>query len=209
MMAPPCYGQSIKCPYPRTGLGVCAWNALERGGARSRAARTLERGGARPREAFSLERGGARPREACALERGGACSRGSLSGPLRWAVRVTVAWAMPCVLKRDVFGFGLFAGFKWGFPSCLRGPLGLSPTVAPEHLRVRRQGSRRCWSLLIGRPSLLACERFPWGRVSGPAGLAPEALQDRECSCRGLPRDLVRGRGTCFNRRRRCFSRLR
>jgi hypothetical protein len=24
----------------------------------------------------------------------------------------------------------------------------------------------------------------PWGRVSGPAGLAPEALQERECSCR-------------------------
>jgi hypothetical protein len=89
MMAPPCYGQSIKCPYPRTGSGVRAWNALERGGARSR-------------EAFSFERGGARPREACALERGGACLRGSLSGPLRWAVRATVAWAMPCVLKRDV-----------------------------------------------------------------------------------------------------------
>jgi hypothetical protein len=62
----------------------------------------------------------------------------------------------------------------------------LSPTVAPEHLRVRRQGSRRCWSLLIGRPSLLACERFPWGRVSGPAGLAPEALQEHGRSCRGF-----------------------
>jgi hypothetical protein len=24
--------------------------------------------------------------------------------------------------------FGFVAGFKWGFPSCLRGPLGLSPT---------------------------------------------------------------------------------
>jgi hypothetical protein len=35
---------------------------------------------------------------------------------------------MPRVLKRGVFGFGSFAGFKWGFPSCLRGPLGLSPT---------------------------------------------------------------------------------
>jgi hypothetical protein len=23
----------------------------------------------------------------------------------------------------------VFAGFKWGFPSCLRGPLGLSPTL--------------------------------------------------------------------------------
>jgi hypothetical protein len=30
------------------------------------------------------------------------------------------------------------------------------------------------------------CQSFPWGRVSGPAGLAPEALQERECSCRGF-----------------------
>jgi hypothetical protein len=107
MMTPPCCGQSIKCPYPRTRSGVCARNALERGGACSRAARTLERGGARSREAFSLERGGAHPREACALERDGACSRGSLSGPLRRAVKATVAWAMPRVVKRGAFGFGL------------------------------------------------------------------------------------------------------
>jgi hypothetical protein len=53
------------------------------------------------------------------------------------------------------------------------------------------------------------CKRSPWGRVSGPAGLAPEALQERECSCRGLPRNLVSGRGAYPNRRRRCFSRLR
>jgi hypothetical protein len=32
----------------------------------------------------------------------------------------------------------------------------------------------------------LVCECFPWGRVSGPAGLAPEALEERECSCRGF-----------------------
>jgi hypothetical protein len=32
----------------------------------------------------------------------------------------------------------------------------------------------------------LSCERFPWGRVSGPAGLAPEALQERGRSCRGF-----------------------
>jgi hypothetical protein len=107
MMVPPCYCQNNKCPYPRTGSGVHARNALERGGACSRAARTLERGRARSREALSLERDGACPREACALERGEACSRGSLSGPLRWAVRATVAWAMPCVLKRGAFGFGL------------------------------------------------------------------------------------------------------
>jgi hypothetical protein len=32
----------------------------------------------------------------------------------------------------------------------------------------------------------LACERLPWGRVSGPAGLAPEALQVHGRSCRGF-----------------------
>jgi hypothetical protein len=47
-------------------------------------------------------------------------------------------------------------------------------------------GSRRCWSLLIGRSSLLVANAFLWGCVSGPAGLAPEALQERECSCRGF-----------------------
>jgi hypothetical protein len=118
------------------------------------------------------------------------------------------SWRGPCPVCLSEARLA-FAGFKWGFPSCLRGPLGLSPTVAPEHLRVRHQGSRRCWSLLIGRPSLLACERFPWGRVSRPAGLALEALQECGRTCRGLSRDLVRGRGTCFSRRRQCFSRLR
>jgi hypothetical protein len=106
MMASPYYCQNIKCPYSRTGSGVRARNALERGGACSRAARTLERSGARSREAFSLERDGARPREACALEQGGACSRGSLSGPPWLAVGAAVAWATPCAFKRDVFSFG-------------------------------------------------------------------------------------------------------
>jgi hypothetical protein len=30
------------------------------------------------------------------------------------------------------------------------------------------------------------CKCLPRGHVSGPAGLAPEALQERECSCRGF-----------------------
>jgi hypothetical protein len=106
MMAPSRRCQSIKCLYPRTGTGVRVRTALERGGACSRVAWTLERGGARSRQAYSLERGGAHPREVCALERGGACSRGSLSGPPWWAVTATVAWAMPRVFKRDVFGLG-------------------------------------------------------------------------------------------------------
>jgi hypothetical protein len=82
--------------------------------------------------------------------------------------------------------FVFFAGFKQDSPRFFRGPLWLSPTVAPEHLRVYRSGSRRCWSLLLGRSSLLAANVFPWGRVSGLAGLAPEVLHERGFSCRGF-----------------------
>jgi hypothetical protein len=115
MMAPPRRCQGIKCP--RTGAGARARGALERGGPRSRAERTLERGGACSREAHPLERDGARPREARILERGGACSRGSSSGP-PW-------WAVSCMVRRVWLSCGVF---NWGFPCCLRGPLGLSPT---------------------------------------------------------------------------------
>jgi hypothetical protein len=38
----------------------------------------------------------------------------------------------------------------------------------------------------MGHPSLLVANAVPWGRVNEPAGLAPEALQERECSCRGF-----------------------
>jgi hypothetical protein len=82
--------------------------------------------------------------------------------------------------------FAFFAGFKRVSPRLFRGPSGLSPTVALEHLWVYQSGSRRCWSLLIGHSSLLVANAFPWGCASGPAGLAPEGLQERECSCRGF-----------------------
>jgi hypothetical protein len=42
----------------------------------------------------------------------------------------------------------------------------------------------------MGRSSLLVANAVPWGRVSGPAGLAPEALQERERSCKGFLQDL-------------------
>jgi hypothetical protein len=67
---------------------------------------------------------------AWALERGGTRSRGRLVGPLWRAVGATVAWAASCV--------------RAGFPRFFRGPSGLSPTVAPEHLRACQPGSRRC-----------------------------------------------------------------
>jgi hypothetical protein len=85
-----------------------------------------------------------------------------------------------------VLRFAFFTGFKQDSPPFFMGPSWLSPTVAPEHLWVFRSGSHRCWSLLIGRSSLPVANAFLWGRVSRPAGLAPEALQERERSCRGF-----------------------
>jgi hypothetical protein len=40
----------------------------------------------------------------------------------------------------------------------------------------------------MGHSSLLVANAVPWGRVNGSAGLAPEALQERECSCRVFSR---------------------
>jgi hypothetical protein len=102
---------------------------------RPQARRSLLEGGADPRARRSPLEGSVLPRTGRSLPEGGMCPRARRSLPEGifewaswWAVRAIVAWAMPCVLKRGVFGFGSFGGFKWGFPSCLRGPLGLSPT---------------------------------------------------------------------------------
>jgi hypothetical protein len=36
----------------------------------------------------------------------------------------------------------------------------------------------------------LVAGAIPWGRASRPAGLAPEALQERGCSCKVFSQDL-------------------
>jgi hypothetical protein len=48
----------------------------------------------------------------------------------------------------------------------------------------------------MGRSSPLVADAIPWGRASGPAGLAPEALQERGCSYKGFYTGFtgVRGR---------------
>jgi hypothetical protein len=162
-----------------------------------REAGTLERGGARSREREpssegDFVRGGHEPSSEADLARGVPCwpalvGRGGHCGVGR-VVRACVVSGSRCVLR-----FAFFAGFKQDPPRFFRGPSWLSPTVAPEHLWVYQSGSRRCWSLLIGRSSLPVANAFLWGRVSGPAGLAPEALQECECSCRGFPRNFISG----------------
>jgi hypothetical protein len=185
--------QSIKCSYARAGTsargsaGNTRVGALERSGPCPRGCLALERSGPRPRGRKGLERGGPRPRKRLSAERGGPRWRGICGVAL-----VGCRGHQGCGCAVFVIGvrvdlcFAFFAGFKRVSPWLFRGPLWLSPTVAPDHLRVYPSGSRRCWSLLIGRPSLLVANVFPWGRISVPAGLAPEALQERECSCRGF-----------------------
>jgi hypothetical protein len=111
----------------------------------------------------------------CALERRGACSRGSLSGPPWWAVGATVAWAMPRVFKWDMFGLG-FLQVLSGFPQLFKG----TPRAVPDSSPRASAGSPAMLPQMLEpthrTSSPLACECFPWGRVSGPAGLAPEAL---------------------------------
>jgi hypothetical protein len=55
----------------------------------------------------------------------------------------------------------------------------------------------------------LVAGAIPWGRASGPAGLAPEALQERGCSCKGFYTGSAGARGVSFNRHRQYSSRPR
>jgi hypothetical protein len=55
----------------------------------------------------------------------------------------------------------------------------------------------------------LIADAVLWGRASGPVGLAPEALQDRGCSCKGFYIGFTGVRGVCFNQHRQYSSRPR
>jgi hypothetical protein len=92
----------------------------------------------------------------------------------------------PCVRLSEMRLALVFCRFQAGFPQLFQGTLRAVPDSSP-----------RASAGLPARPSQmlkptdrmsfpLVCKRFPWVRVSGPAGLAPEALQERECSCRGF-----------------------
>jgi hypothetical protein len=50
------------------------------------------------------------------------------------------------------------------------------------------------------------CCVVPWGRASTPVGVAPEALQERGCSCKVFSATFVSVQGVSFSRHRRCFS---
>jgi hypothetical protein len=55
----------------------------------------------------------------------------------------------------------------------------------------------------------LVANAIPQGRASRPAGLAPEALQERGCSCKGFYTGSTGVRGVSFSRHRQysCWPR--
>jgi hypothetical protein len=55
----------------------------------------------------------------------------------------------------------------------------------------------------------LVADAIPRGRARGPAGLAPEALQERGCSCKGFYTGFTDVQGVSFNRHRQYSSRPR
>jgi hypothetical protein len=137
---------------------ACA-GALERSGPCSRGCPALERGGPRsrggvqPSSKADPARGGVRASSEADLARGSVYpsseadfTRGASAVPSWRATGATRIVVVLCMRVRCVsrFAFAFFAGFKRASPWLFRGPLGLSPTVAPEHLWVFPLGSRRC-----------------------------------------------------------------
>jgi hypothetical protein len=55
----------------------------------------------------------------------------------------------------------------------------------------------------------LVADAIPWGRASKLAGLAPEALQERGCSCKGFYTGFTGVRGVSFNQHWQYSSRPR
>jgi hypothetical protein len=100
------------------------------GGAGPRARRSLLEVSAPPRARRSLFEGRRAPSSEVEPVRGDLLvgRPGGPSGP---------PWRGPCLVCLSEVRLALVVvGFKRGFPSLFKGTLGLSPTVAPEHLRV-------------------------------------------------------------------------
>jgi hypothetical protein len=145
VMARLCRVRALNACTPRAGAGVLVRDPRGRrspleGGVSPRARRSPLEGGVSPRARRNLLEGGVSPR----------AMRNLLEGAFDWATPVgrgghrSVGRALCACLGKRCILFLFFAGFKQDSPGFFRGPSGLSPTVAPEHLRVCRPGSHRC-----------------------------------------------------------------
>jgi hypothetical protein len=139
-------------PVPACRNGRACEGASSEAEANPRARRSPLEGAVNPRVKRSPLEGAVNPRARRNLLEGGVnprARRNLLEGAFEWVTPVgrgdhrSVGRA-PCVCLSERCFTLVFAGFKQDFPGCFRGPSGLSPTVAPEHLRVCRPGSHRC-----------------------------------------------------------------
>jgi hypothetical protein len=146
--------------------GVLASSEVE---FRPRARPALDRGGVSPEGASSPRAkrsfGVAAPGPSSEAEfrlrgAGAGCllGRWRLSGRGRVRHNLPLLGSFMCLLFRE----------KLGFPPLIRGPLWLSPTVAPEPLRRYPLGTRRGRRLLIGLSSLLVVVPFHGGALVDP-----------------------------------------
>jgi hypothetical protein len=151
--------------------------ALERGGyspegaSIPRARRSLARGGVGPSSEAETPRHGAwsssetevRPRGTATNRLVGRCGflgRGPFFVPGRGHVERI------CDSRASLFMFYYF--LKGVFSLVIRGPLWLSPTVAPEPLQWYPLGTRRGWRLLMRLSSLLVTVLFRGGALAHP-----------------------------------------
>jgi hypothetical protein len=81
-----------------------------------------------------------------------------------WAATIHEACLGVCGFVR--FAFYNFS--KRAFSPVMREPLWLSSTVAPEPLQWYLLGTRKGWSLLVGRSSLLVAVLFRGGALAHP-----------------------------------------
>jgi hypothetical protein len=71
-----------------------------------------------------------------------------------------------------------------GFSLVIRGPSWLSPIVPPRASAEVSVRNPQRLTLTDGTFFLPGCYVVPWGRASATASVAPEALQERGCSCK-------------------------
>jgi hypothetical protein len=98
-------------------------------------------------------------------------------GPCHWTVIVSGVF----------YGCGFILCFvcerKWVFPRFLGDPM-VVPDSSPRASAVVSVRVPQRLMLVDGTFFPPGCCAVPWGRTSAPAGVAPEALQERGCSCK-------------------------
>jgi hypothetical protein len=152
---------------------------------RPRARRRLARGGVRPssevetrpRGRQALERSGDSAARRSILERDGDSLEGYRDRPFGGPLRLLGLWALLCSGPQSRGARFVIRGFvtlyfiifrKGVFYLVIRGPLWLSPTVAPVPLQWYLLGTRRGWHLQMGLSSLLVAVLFRGGALAHP-----------------------------------------